>query len=116
LRDAVAHCGHTARKLRHGTRRVDLTRLASSAAAAHAEWAFVMSVRGRVSGALLLSPRPDGVAYRPEELAQLEDSARRIGLDLESLRVAELERGHAALQAELAALRGATAANRFTPV
>jgi hypothetical protein len=92
-------------ELRHGARRVDLTRLSSSAAAACVEWAFVMSVRGRISGALLISPRPDGVAYRPEELAQLEDSARRIGLDLESLRVAELERGHEALQRELAEMR-----------
>ena len=34
-----------------------------------------MAVRGGVSGALLIGARADGVAYRPEELMQLADSA-----------------------------------------
>lgn len=89
-------------ELRHGSRTVDLARMQTAAAG---EWAFVMSVRGQVSGVLLLGARPDGVSYRPEELQQLGDSARRVGLDLESLRVLELERAHAALEQELAQAR-----------
>ena len=79
-------------ELRHGAHRVDMTRLTGSAASCCAEWSFAMRVGGRVSGALLLGPKPESAAYRAEELALLEDSTRRIGLDLESLRVAELER------------------------
>jgi hypothetical protein len=86
-------------ELRHGARRVDLTRMQTQA---QGEWAFAMSVRGHVSGALLLGPRHDGISYRPEELAQLEDSARRIGLDLESLRVSELQRTYDALVQKVA--------------
>lgn len=85
--------------MRQGTRRADLSRLALGAAV---EWGFAMSVRGRFADVLLLGARPDGLAYRPEELAQLEDSTRRIGMDLESLRVAELQRSHNQLAQQLA--------------
>jgi len=91
--------------LRNGARRVDLTRMPASAASGAAEWGFAMRVRGRISGALLVGPRPEQVAYRAEEISQLEDSTRRIGLDLESLRVAELERSQANLLVELAELK-----------
>jgi hypothetical protein len=53
-----------------------------------------MAARGELSGALLVAPREDGVAYRPEELEQLAESARHIGVCLEALRVVELERAH----------------------
>lgn len=53
-----------------------------------------MAVRGNIFGALLIGARTEGVAYRPEELTQLTDSARTIGLNLESLRAADLQRKH----------------------
>ena len=76
-------------ELRHGSRCVDLTRLTE---APKGDWAFPMQIRGAVYGCLVVSARADGVTYRPEELAQLEDSTYRIGIALEGLRTADLER------------------------
>ena len=53
-----------------------------------------MKVRGSLCGALLIGARTEGVSYRPEELTQLAESARSIGLTLESLRAADLQRKH----------------------
>jgi hypothetical protein len=81
--------------------KVDVSRLGDAPAA---DWAFPMAAHGETSGALLVGPRGDGVAYRPEELARLEESARHIGLGLEALRVAELERAHRELERRYDAL------------
>jgi hypothetical protein len=62
--------------------------------ASAADWALPMAARGQLSGALLVAPRQDDVAYRPEELEQLAESARHIGVCLEALRAVELEREH----------------------
>ena len=99
-------------ELRHAARPVELQRLAPGACAASglAEWAFPMIVRGGVSGVLLLGPKRNGLAYRSDELELLAASAQRVGLDLESLRVAALERQRQALLAENAELRAALAA------
>jgi hypothetical protein len=79
--------------LRHQRAQLDLRLLPTGPSnTVPGEFAFPMLVRGRVSGALLLAGRNDGSAYRPEELEQLASSVRHIGLDLESLRVEELER------------------------
>jgi hypothetical protein len=58
------------------------------------DWAFPMAMRGELSGALLVAPREDGVAYRPEEVEQLAEGARHVGVCLEALRVVHLERAH----------------------
>jgi GAF domain-containing protein len=85
-------------KLRESARRVDLSRLHKRMAG---DWAFPMVVSGNVIGALVLGARTEGVSYRPEELNQLADSARTIGLHLESLRAAELQRQHSELTQRL---------------
>jgi hypothetical protein len=85
----IAHDSEIAKSLAQG--KVDMARLEEGSAA---DWAFPMAVRGELSGALLVAPREDGVAYRPEELEQLAESARHIGVCLEALRVVELERAH----------------------
>jgi len=78
-------------KLGQGAPRVDLSRLKTRPPG---DWIFPMMIRGRLGGALLIGARTEGVSYRPEELAQLADSARSIGLTLESLRAADLQRKH----------------------
>ncbi|HUP05810.1 MAG TPA: hypothetical protein VMU47_01580 [Caldimonas sp.] len=82
-----------ARQLAQGM--VDVTRLDEGLPA---DWAFPMTARGALSGALLVAPRDDGIAYRREELEQLADSARHIGVCLEALRVVDLERAHRDLE------------------
>jgi len=91
-------------KLRESARRVDLSRLHERMAG---DWAFPMVVSGNVVGALLIGARTEGVAYRPEELTQLTDSARIIGLNLESLRAADLQRKHDELAKRLGELEQA---------
>jgi hypothetical protein len=88
-------------KLGQGARRVDLGELRERVPG---DWAFPMPVRGNIYGALLIGPRTEGVSYRPEELIQLADSARTIGLHLESLRAAELQRKHSELTQRLSDL------------
>jgi hypothetical protein len=85
-------------KLAQGARRVDLSQFRDRLPA---DWAFPMSVRGSLYGVLVIGPRTEGVSYRPEELIQLADSARTIGLHLESLRTAELRRQHTELTQRL---------------
>ena len=85
----IARDSEIAKSLAQGN--VDMARLEEGSAA---DWAFPMAARGELSGALLVAPREDGVAYRPEELEQLAESARHIGVCLEALRVVELERAH----------------------
>jgi len=55
-------------------------------------------VRGRVSGLVLLGPKSGTELYRPDEIELLMGSVHQFGLDLESLRVGELERRNVALQ------------------
>ena len=88
-------------KLARGARRVDLSRLRDPMSA---DWAFPMQIRGSVYGFLMLGPRTEGVSYRPEELNQLADSTRTIGLHLESLRAVELQRQHSELMQRLSEL------------
>ena len=87
------------RRLAEGV--VDVARLDDGSPA---DWAFPMAARGRLSGALLIAPRENGIAYRPEELEQLADSARHIGVCLEALRVVDLERAHRELERRYEAL------------
>ena len=86
----TVHSGdELALKLRESARRVDLSRLERRLPG---DWAFPMTVRGAIYGVLLIGPRTEGVSYRPEELTQLAEGARTIGLNLESLRAVELQR------------------------
>lgn len=62
------------------------------------ELALSMTSRGYVRGLVLLGPKANGQNYRPDELALLTTSVQRLGLDLEGLRVQELEREAAEFQ------------------
>lgn len=63
--------------------------------------ALPMPHRAEVTGLVVLSVKPDGNPYRPDEEAQLIEAVRRIGLDLYALRVEELEQANARLSARL---------------
>ncbi len=88
-------------ELRKRTRRVDLGPLRDRL---RGDWAFPMRVRGSLYGALLIGPRTEGISYRQEELVQLADSVRTIGLHLESLSASELRRQHSDLVKRMAEL------------
>lgn len=73
-------------------------------------YAFPMTVRGRVEGIVLLEPLGAGKQFRPDQLALLATGINKIGMDLESLRVLDLEHGIAMLKQkmELAVCEAAT--------
>ncbi|MBK6470355.1 MAG: hypothetical protein IPF94_06360 [Betaproteobacteria bacterium] len=102
--------------LHHGARRVELRQPGSTASAASpsAEWAFPTSVRGGVAGLLLLGSKENGTSYRGEELELLAASAMRVGLCLESLRVAALQREREELLAQVAQMRSKLASQEDT--
>ena len=99
--------GEVAVKLKQGAARVDLSRFRERNVG---DWAFPMTVRSHVRGALVIGSRTEGVSYRPEELNQLADSVRTIGLNLESLRAADLQQRHDDLAQQLSRL---TDANKY---
>jgi hypothetical protein len=80
-------------------------RLAPRHGALPASWAFAMSLRGQLSGALLLGPAVAGRDYRPDEIDLLAEAVRRLAVNLEFLRVIELRQCCAALAHEVQALR-----------
>lgn len=49
-------------------------------------------VRGGVNGLVLIGAKQGGQQYRPDEIGLLETCVHQIGLDLEGLRVVELQR------------------------
>jgi hypothetical protein len=104
--ERIARASDLASSLAEARGKVDVSRLDGGHVA---DWAFPMAVHGEMSGALLVGPRGDGVAYRPEELAQLEESVRHVGLLLEALRVADLERAHRELERRYEELARASA-------
>lgn len=64
--------------------------------------ALPLRVREALGGFVLVGPRRDGDAYRPDQVEALESAAREIALDFQRLRVT-------ALEAEIAAGRDAAA-------
>lgn len=56
-----------------------------------------MTARGVINGMVLVGPRKDGQLYRPDQVEQLGETVHHLGLDLESLRVEELEKASATL-------------------
>lgn len=60
-------------------------------------WGFPMMGRGRLQGLLIAQPKSNGQQYRPDQIVLLSTAVHQIGLDLESLRVNELESTVAAL-------------------
>jgi hypothetical protein len=61
---------------------------------------FPMNHRGRLNGLVVVGPRMDGETYRPDECAVMSFAAQQVGLDLDTLRIEQLERRLNVLQAE----------------
>ena len=74
--------------------------------------AFPMLVRGEVVGLVLLAMKNNEHNYRPDEIALLGTSVRQLGMDLETLRIEQLERNAAELALHAAALEREAAALR----
>ena len=55
------------------------------------ELALPMLDQGVLVGFVLLAGKPDGVHYRPDEIANLGWAAHQVGLDLQALHARELE-------------------------
>lgn len=63
--------------------------------------ALPMISRGEVQGFVLLGQKPNGGAYRPDEIAVLEFAAHQVGLDMQALRSEQLEADVQRLEREL---------------
>ena len=75
--------------------------LPSSCGFRHDQMAVPMSHRGRLNGLVVLGMRADGEPYRPDECKAISFAAQQVGIDLDTLRIEELERRMAALRADV---------------
>ena len=66
--------------------------LADTASSPGPGLALPMLQRSVLLGLILLGPKPDGDAYRPDEVEVLAYAAHHVGLDLHALKVEQLER------------------------
>ncbi len=66
-----------------------------------------MIIRHEIDGFVLLAAKPSGVAYRPDEKDDLAKATEAIGDDLHALKVEQLQRGIANLEARNDELRAA---------
>lgn len=57
--------------------------------------------RADLIGLVLLGAKPDGDGYRPDETAALANAVRSVGLDLDALRIEELEAEAVTLRSRL---------------
>lgn len=73
-------------------------------ALAPGDLALPMTHRADVVAFVLMGPKPNGEPYRHDEESTLADAARRIGLDIQALRVGELELENSGLTARLDAV------------
>jgi hypothetical protein len=92
-------------ELRRAQGAVVLGDLGTEALASPAALALPMTVRGRLSAFVLVGHKPQQELFRPDEVALLARSVRTLGLDLEALRIEELERANAASREEIQRLR-----------
>lgn len=69
--------------------------------------ALPMTIRHEIDGFLLLNAKPNGLAYRPDEKDDLAKATEAIGDDLHALKVEQLQRGIANLEARNDELRAA---------
>jgi hypothetical protein len=79
--------------------------ISAGAAANIAAFAVPMSVRGQLHGVILLTAKPDGAAFRSDELKSLGRAANSTMSNLEFLRFQQLERANIAMQEEIRQLR-----------
>lgn len=85
-------------RLRASGERVEPADLGSPLPAA---LALPMFHRADLIGLVLLGAKPDGDGYRPDETAALANAVRSVGLDLDALRIEELEAEAANLRSRL---------------
>ena len=62
--------------------------------------------RNEVTGAVVLGPKPRGLDYRPDEIELITWAARQVGLDLNALRVEQLEAAQARQAEQISVLNG----------
>jgi hypothetical protein len=86
-----------------------LVRLDDGARELPGELALPMMTNGRLRGLVLMDGKLNRQQYRPDELALLAGAVQQLGMDLESLRAAELERELAALETTATQLEGSLA-------
>lgn len=70
-----------------------------------AELALPVVQRAELNGFVLMGPKANGESYRPDELEALGWAAHNIGLDLNALKILQLEQQTAVQQQELAILQ-----------
>jgi hypothetical protein len=69
--------------------------------------ALPMTIRHEIDGFVLLAAKPSGLAYRPDEKDELAKASEAVGDDLHALKVEQLQRGIANLEARNDELRAA---------
>ena len=59
---------------------------------------------GTLLGFVAVAPKPNGIGYRPDEVAAMASAAQHVGLDLQAMRARQLAADNAALEAQVAQL------------
>ncbi|MGZ5200752.1 MAG: hypothetical protein ACXWC4_13350, partial [Telluria sp.] len=93
-------------ELRHAGKVITVVAGAASGAAS---LAIPMSVHGLLDGFILLAEKPNGAAFRSDELKSLSAAADRLMGNLEFLRVKQLDRDNADLKDQIRQLRQSAA-------
>lgn len=84
-----------------------LVEIVETRSALPAVLALPMTIRHEIDGFVLLAAKPSGLAYRPDEKDELAKATEAIGDDLHALKVEQLQRGIANLEARNDELRAA---------
>lgn len=84
-----------------------LVEIVETRSALPAVLALPMTIRHEIDGFVLLAVKPNGLAYRPDEKNELAKATEAIGDDLHALKVEQLQRGIANLEARNDELRAA---------
>lgn len=80
---------------------VDVTAGGSALAA---ELVLPVIDHGTLLGFVAVAPKPNGIGYRPDEVAAMTSAAQRIGLDLQAMRARQLAADNATLEAQVSRL------------
>jgi hypothetical protein len=92
-------------ELRCGTRILESEEFADLAKALPFRLALPLRVRGRVLGIVLLGQKNNEHRYRPDQITLLQQACDEMALDLENLRMEQLQREHQQYQQQVAMLQ-----------
>lgn len=92
-------------ELRSGTRILESEEFADLAKALPFRLALPLRVRDRVLGVVLLGQKNNEHRYRPDQITLLQQACDEMALDLENLRMAQLQREHQQYQQQVAMLQ-----------